>query len=179
MGCIVIFCGIDEAGRGPLCGPLVVAGVVLNEKIHGLNDSKKLSPAKREFLYDKIVSNSTYFVSFSSNDDIDKYGLSYCINRSTKDIIKNIKADTYLIDGNTTFKVPNISCETKADQKYKEVMAASILAKVSRDRYMIKQSKIYPDYGFEKHKGYGTKAHYIAIKKHGLCAIHRKSFNIL
>ncbi len=174
----MIFCGIDEAGRGPLCGPLVVAGVVLNSKIVGLNDSKKLTAKKREILYDKIISDAEYFISFSSNSDIDDHGLSYCLNRSIKEIIKNIKADSYLIDGNTTFGVDGVVCEIKADQKYDEVMASSILAKVSRDRYMTKQAQIYPNYGFEKHKGYGTKAHYEAIYRYGLTAIHRKSFKI-
>ncbi len=175
----MIFCGIDEAGRGPLCGPLVVAGVILNNKIDGLNDSKKLSAKNRDILYDKIVLNSNYFISFSSNYEIDKYGLSCCMSKSIKEIIKNIKADLYLIDGNTTFKVPNISNEIKADQKYHEVMCSSILAKVSRDRHMISQHKLYPNYGFDKNKGYGTKTHYEAIKKYGLTPIHRKSFKIV
>ncbi|OPX26658.1 MAG: ribonuclease HII [Campylobacteraceae bacterium 4484_166] len=177
MGSIVIkLCGIDEAGRGPLCGPLVVSGVVLHKNIDALDDSKKLSSKKREILFEKIIQNSDYFISFSSNIDIDRYGLSFCINRSIREIQQNIQATRYLIDGNTTFKATNISCEIKADQKYAQVMAASILAKVSRDRYMIEQAKIYPKYNFDKHKGYPTKEHRQLIQLYGLTPIHRRTF---
>jgi len=171
-------CGIDEAGRGPYAGPLVVAGVVLHNNIDELNDSKKLSEKKRELLYDKIIQNSSYHIVFSSNDDIDNFGLSACLKNSIQEIQQNVEAQEYLMDGNTTFGVENLKFLVKADAKIAEVSAGSILAKVSRDRYMCEISKKYPNYGFEKHKGYGTKAHTQAIKEFGYSKIHRKSFKI-
>ena len=171
-------CGIDEAGRGPFAGPMVVAGVKLNKQIDELNDSKKLSEKKREKLYDIIIQNSQYHIVFTSAKDIDKFGISKCIKNSILEIISNIKTSKYLMDGNTTFNIENIKCEIKADTKVAEVAAASILAKVSRDRYMVDIASKYPQYSFEKHKGYGTKLHTQAIKEYGLSPIHRKSFKI-
>jgi ribonuclease HII len=171
-------CGIDEAGRGPFAGPMVVAGVKLHKQIDELNDSKKLTEKKREKLYDIIINNSNYHIVFSSAKDIDTLGISTCIKNSIIEIMNNIEAKQYLMDGNTVYNIPNISCKIKADASVSEVAAASILAKVSRDRFMIEISKKYPLYNFEKHKGYGTKAHTQAIIKHGLCDIHRKSFKI-
>lgn len=171
-------CGIDEAGRGPFAGPLVVSGVLLNKKIDGLADSKKLSEKKREALFDIIKENSIYKIVFISNITIDKDGLSLCLQNALKEIMQTIEAKRYLFDGNTTFGISNLECKIKADQTIAQVSAASILAKVSRDRYMCKIASLYPQYGFEKHKGYGTKLHKDAIRKYGLTNIHRKSFKI-
>jgi len=171
-------CGIDEAGRGCCAGPLVIAGVVLHKDIKGLNDSKKLSPKKREELYDIIIQNSTYHIVFCDNNSIDDLGLSRCISDSLKEILQNIQATRYLFDGNTSFNVKNLECKIKADATVSEVAAASILAKVSRDRYMVDIAVKYPEYSFEKHKGYGTKAHIENVKKFGYSDIHRKSYKI-
>jgi len=171
-------CGIDEAGRGPLAGDLVMAGVILKTPIRGLKDSKILSEKKREELYTKIIKNSHYYIISFSPQQIDEQGLSRCLASGLESIQKELKADIYLFDGNQTFGVLGISTMVKADGKVPEVSAASILAKVTHDRAIIQASKIYKHYGFEKHKGYGTKAHIKAIKKHGLCNLHRRSFKI-
>lgn len=171
-------CGIDEAGRGPFAGPLVVAGVVLTKDIEELDDSKKLTEKKREQLFDIIKENSFHYIVFSSAEKIDKVGLSRCLQESIKEIMKNLDAQQYLMDGNTAFGIANLHYLIKADAKIKEVSAASILAKVSRDRYMCEISSKYPNYAFEKHKGYGTKAHIEAIVTHGYSDIHRRSFKI-
>ena len=171
-------CGIDEAGRGPLAGDLVMAGVILTNEVAGLMDSKVLSEKKREELYPLIIENSLHHIISFSPQQIDKNGLSYCLGKGLESIQEELKADIYLFDGNQTFGVLGINTMIKADGKIPEVSAASILAKVTHDRAIIEASKIYKDYGFEKHKGYGTKAHIEAIKKHGFCKIHRRSFKI-
>lgn len=171
-------CGIDEAGRGPLAGPMVIAGVILHKDIDKLDDSKKLTPKKREELYDIIIDNSSYHIVSVSNKQIDKLGLTLCIKDAIIDIMKNIKAKDYLMDGNSIFGIDGLRCLIKADQKIKEVSAASILAKVTRDRYMIDIAKKYPLYDFDKHKGYGTKAHIEAIKRYQFSDIHRISYKI-
>lgn len=171
-------CGIDEAGRGPFAGPLVVAGVVLNKNVKELDDSKKLTEKKREKLFDIIKQNSSFHIVFKSNEQIDEFGLSRCLKESIEEIQKNVQADEYLMDGNTTFGVENLKFLVKADAQIKEVSAASILAKVSRDRFMVDIANKYPQYSFEKHKGYGTKVHVDAIIKHGFSDIHRLSFKI-
>ncbi len=171
-------CGIDEAGRGPFAGPLVVAGVILKINIDGLNDSKKLTHNKREKLFDIIKNNSFNHIVFTSSQKIDELGLSLCLKNSILEIMENLDTDNFLMDGNTTFGIENIDFLIKADETIKEVSAASILAKVSRDRYMIDIASSYPQYSFEKHKGYGTKAHVDAIIKYGYCDIHRRSFKI-
>ena len=171
-------CGIDEAGRGPLAGPLVVVGVILKKNIIGLNDSKKLTEKKREALFDTIKENSFYHIVFVDNKTLDKIGLSLAIKNSIKEIMQNIDAAMYLMDGNTSFGIKNLEHKIKADATVVEVSAASILAKVSRDRFMYKIAPLYPNYNFEKHKGYGTKAHIQAMKKFGLCDIHRVSFKV-
>ena len=171
-------CGIDEAGRGPFAGPMVVAGVRLHKQIDELNDSKKLSEIKREKLFDIIIKNANYHIVFSSAQDIDNLGISTCIKNSIIKIMSNIDASKYLMDGNTVYKLDNISCKIKADASVSEVAAASILAKVSRDRFMCKIAKRYPLYSFEKHKGYGTKLHIDAIINHGFTDLHRKTFKI-
>ena len=171
-------CGIDEAGRGPWAGPMTIAGVKLHKNIKELDDSKKLSEKKREFLYDIIIKNSSYHIVSIDNTTIDKLGLSKCLKNAIEEIMQNIDATSYLMDGNTSFGIESLEHKIKADASVKEVSAASILAKVTRDRYMIEISKQYPNYSFEKHKGYGTKAHKSAILEHGFCSIHRTSYNI-
>jgi ribonuclease HII len=171
-------CGIDEAGRGPFAGPLVVAGAILNKPISELNDSKKLSEKKREKLFELIKQNSQYHIVFKTNEQIDELGLSKCLSDSIKEIIKNLEASQYLMDGNTSFGIQNLQYLIKADGLIAEVSAASILAKVSRDRYMCEIAKEYPQYSFEKHKGYGTKPHIEAIKEYGYSPLHRRSFKI-
>ena len=171
-------CGIDEAGRGPLAGDLVIAGVILKNDIEGLMDSKVLSEKKREELYPKIIKNSLYHIISFSPKQIDELGLSTCLAKGLEEIMQNLDAKVYLFDGNQTFGVLGVSTMVKADAKIAEVSAASILAKVTHDRAIVEAAKLYPLYGFEKHKGYGTKAHISAIKEHGYCDIHRRSFKI-
>ncbi|MDD2508520.1 MAG: ribonuclease HII [Aliarcobacter skirrowii] len=175
-----MFCGIDEAGRGPLAGPLVVAGVILLEDIQNLADSKVLSEKKREKLFDEIKQKSKYHIVFKNAKQIDDLGISFCIKESILEIMKTLQNDasSFLMDGNTNFGIENLQKEIKADAKYKEVSAASILAKVSRDRFMDSISENYPEYNFKKHKGYGTKAHVDAIKEFGRSDIHRFSFKL-
>ena len=169
-------CGIDEAGRGPLAGPLVVAGVVFEKRVYKLDDSKKLTPKQREKLFERIIHNTRYKIVVIDNDEIDAKGISASLAKALRLIQDALNADTYLFDGNTSFGVDGIETLIKADQSIKEVMAASILAKVTRDRIMCEYDKLYPEYRFCKHKGYGTKEHIEAIKKYGLSPIHRKRF---
>lgn len=175
-----MLCGIDEAGRGPLAGPLVVTGVILLEDIQNLADSKVLSEKKREKLFDEILQKSKYHIVFKSAKQIDDLGISFCIKESILEIMQNLQNDasSFLMDGNTNFGIENLQKEIKADAKYKEVSAASILAKVSRDKFMDSISANYPEYNFIKHKGYGTKAHVDAIKEFGRSNIHRFSFKL-
>jgi ribonuclease HII len=172
-------CGIDEAGRGPLAGPLVMAGVLLREPIDGLTDSKKLTEKRREELYDLIVAEASawHVVSFDAST-IDERGLSACLVAGLREIMARIEADDYLFDGNTAYGIPGLRSLVKADLTVPEVSAASILAKVTRDRHMVEMAGRYPRYGFENHKGYGTKSHIEAIEKYGLSPIHRKSFRV-
>ena len=171
-------CGIDEAGRGCIAGSLVMAGVVLTGEVDGLTDSKKLTEKRREVLYDTIVDNAVYHIVSFSAQEVDEQGISECLRRGLQSIQKHIPDAKYLFDGNSTFGVDNITTMVKADAKVVEVSAASILAKVTRDREIIALSKTYPAYGFEKHKGYGTKAHIEALQVHGRCPVHRKSFRV-
>ncbi|RUM76139.1 MAG: ribonuclease HII [Sulfurovum sp.] len=171
-------CGIDEAGRGPLAGDLVMAGVVITNPIEGLMDSKKISEKKREALYPIILENTQHHIISFSPKEIDEIGLSRCLSKGLESIQKHLKADIYLFDGNQTFGVLGITTMVKADTKIAEVSAASILAKVTHDRAIIQASTLYPNYGFQNHKGYGTKAHIKAIRAFGYCDIHRKSFKI-
>ncbi|MBD3789700.1 MAG: ribonuclease HII [Campylobacterales bacterium] len=171
-------CGIDEAGRGPLAGSLVMAGVVLRQPIEGLMDSKKLSEVKREALFDLILERSHYHIVSFSSCQVDEWGISKCLQNGLQSIQEALEGCEYLFDGNSPFGVKNIQTMIKADDKVPEVSAASILAKVTRDREMITLSKIYPHYGFEKHKGYGTKAHVEALMSYGRCPIHRQTFKI-
>ena len=171
-------CGIDEAGRGPLAGDLVMAGVILLKELEGLMDSKVLSEKKREALYPIIVENSLHHIISFSPEQLDKDGLSACLGKGLESIQEHLEAEVYLFDGNQTFGVLGISTMVKADGKIAEVSAASILAKVTHDRAIVEAAKLYPQYGFEKHKGYGTKAHVEALKEHGYSKIHRRSFKV-
>ncbi len=171
-------CGIDEAGRGPLAGPLVIAGVVLTKKLLGLMDSKKLSEKRRESLYPKIIAASHYHIAVFTHRQIDEKGISECLHDGLEQIKASLLEYDYLFDGNSTFGVEGIETMVKADAKVPEVSAASILAKVTRDRMMMDYATEYPEYGFEKHKGYGTSAHVEAMRKYGRCAIHRQTFRV-
>ena len=171
-------CGIDEAGRGPLAGSLVMAGVILKNPVEGLMDSKKLTEKKREALFPLVIENSDYHIVSFSSKEVDELGISKCLHQGLQSIQKHLAEAHYLFDGNSTFGVDNIETMVKADDKIAEVSAASILAKVTRDREMYKMAKIYPEYGFEKHKGYGTKAHMEALEKYHRCEIHRKTFRV-
>ncbi len=175
-------CGVDEAGRGPLCGPVVAAAVILPRGvcIDGVNDSKKISEKKREKLYDDITKNAICIgVGMSDIDVIEKVNILNATKLAMKQAISNLKImpDYVIIDGNQGIDI-NIPFETviKGDSKSESIAAASIIAKVTRDRMLIEFDKQYPEYGFSKHKGYGTKEHIEAIKKYGLCKIHRPSF---
>ena len=174
-------CGVDEAGRGPLAGPGCAAAVILNEEIDGLNDSKKLSEKKREELFPIIKEKAlSYSIAFASVEEIEKYNIlnaTYlAMNRAIDGL--DVPADFALIDGNRVPTGISVQCETvvKGDAKSFSVAAASVLAKVTRDRLMLEIDREYPQYNFKKHKGYGTKEHTEAILKYGMCPIHRPSF---
>jgi len=171
-------CGIDEAGRGPLAGPLYIAGVILHSPIDGLGDSKKLTEAKRELLFDLIRNNSSYHIARFDAAQIDDMGISACLAQGLLEIMKALGEADYLYDGNSTFGVNGLRTMVKADVSVAEVSAASILAKVSRDREMVELASLYPQYGFEGHKGYGSATHIEAIRQYGHCEIHRKSFKL-
>lgn len=176
----MVLCGIDEAGRGCIAGDLVVAGVVFSDGvcIQGLNDSKKITPKRRELLYEEIVQKTKYHIVTIGPKQIDSEGISKSMQRALKEIQAQLLAEEYLFDGNTTFGVTGLSTKIKADAEVLEVSAASILAKVTHDRNIIRDAKEHPEYGFEKHKGYGTKLHVEMIKEHGYSPIHRKSFRL-
>jgi ribonuclease HII len=175
-------CGVDEAGRGPLAGPVCAAAVLLptGVEIAGLNDSKKLSAVKRELLYDEITAKAvSYGIAFATVEEIERLnilGATYlAMNRA---IAKLDPAPRLaLIDGNRSSGIEfNSRCVVGGDAKCASIAAASILAKVTRDRYMLQMAERYPQYGFADHKGYGTKAHYAALREFGPCEIHRPSF---
>lgn len=177
-----LLCGVDEAGRGPLAGPVCAAAVSLPRglEIEGLNDCKKLSEKKREELFDIICSSAVSFgIAFASVDEIEKLNILNAAMLAMNRAIERLEpAPTLaLIDGNrdSAIKMPS-RCVVKGDAKCADIAAASILAKVTRDRYMLEMAERYPQYGFEKHKGYGTKAHYAALREFGPCPIHRMSF---
>lgn len=173
-----MLCGIDEAGRGALAGDLVVAACVLHANIQGLDDSKKLSSKKREQLYEIIIKNSDFLILHFSSSKIDNLGLSACMNEALTNIKDVFIGYEIIFDGNTSFNVSGIKTLIKADQSVKQVSAASILAKVTRDKMMLKLANLYPQYQFDKHKGYGTALHVKMIKQFGLSKIHRKSFKL-
>lgn len=172
--------GIDEAGRGALAGPMMMAACKLNKKLDGLCDSKKLSEKKREELYEIIIKNSNYLILAFSSEQIDALGLSTCLKTGLKLIKKHFKTENnFLYDGNTNLGINGIKTQIKADASILQVNAASILAKVSKDRVMNFLAKDFPCYEFEKNKAYGTKAHKELIAKFGICKLHRKSFKLL
>ena len=178
-----LFIGIDEAGRGPLAGPVVVAGVYLKKEIAELNDSKQLSEKKRSELFPIIKENSIYSISVISPEIIDEINILQATKKGMVEVAENIlkikpEIDVLLIDGNQminfnkTDQIPIV----KGDSLSSSIAAASILAKVTRDEIMIKYGEKYPEYGFEMHKGYPTKKHIEAIEKYGVLDIHRKTF---
>jgi len=173
-------CGIDEAGRGSIAGPLVVAGVVLLDEIEGIDDSKKLSKRRREILYRRIMESSIVHIVLTEAWDIDRYGLSKSISSSLLEIRAYFDgvADGFLFDGNSSFGVDGIETLIKADGKVAEVGAASIVAKVFRDRIVSGYDAIYGDYDFSSHKGYGTTSHIEAIERLGYTPLHRRSFHL-
>ena len=179
---IKLVCGVDEAGRGPLCGPVVAAAVILkpDSKIEGVNDSKKLSEKKREQVYEAIMQNALAVgVGISDVDVIESVNILNATKLAMKEAISKLKVqpEYVLIDGNQMIDI-TIPGETvvHGDAISESIAAASIVAKVTRDRMLIEWDKTYPEYGFAKHKGYGTKAHVEAIGKYGLTPIHRPSF---
>lgn len=174
----MMFCGIDEAGRGPLAGPLYIAGVILHSPIAGLGDSKKLTEKKREELFEIILANSTHHIARFDAAQIDAIGIAGCLAQGLRAIMSALGQADYLYDGNSSFGVSGVCTLVKADATVPEVSAASILAKVSRDREMVELSRLYPQYGFEGHKGYGSASHVEAIREHGHCPIHRKTFKL-
>ena len=148
------------------------------KSIEELNDSKQLTHKKREELFEQIVQNSSYHIVITDHVQLDTIGLSKALKNSILEIMQNIEAQEYLMDGNTSFGITTLQHKIKADATVKEVSAASILAKVTRDRIMMDFAPLYPEYEFEKHKGYGTKKHIELIQEFGLCEIHRKSFKL-
>jgi ribonuclease HII len=175
-------CGVDEAGRGPLAGPVCAAAVILPENhiIDGVNDSKKLTEKKREALFDVIKKEAlAYSIAYATVEEIEELNILNATMLAMRRAVKGlrIKADFVMIDGN---RIPELDIPAryiiKGDSKSMTVAAASILAKVSRDRLCREYALQYPEYGFEKHKGYGTKAHIEAIREYGPCKIHRMSF---
>lgn len=186
-------CGIDEAGRGPLAGPVVVASVIMpeNSMIEGVNDSKKVSEKKREVLYEKIIEEAiAYGIGIIDQKEIDrvnilnatKEGLTTCIKELEKDLEEKQrsfdKPEIILVDALTKIDTDQIPYKSiiKGDTKSYSIAAASIIAKVTRDRIMRQWDEVYPEYGFEKHKGYGTRSHITAIKEYGICPLHRRTF---
>ncbi len=177
-----LLCGVDEAGRGPLAGPVCAAAVILPRGlcIPGLNDSKKLTEKKRETLYDIICSSAvSYGIAFATVDEIEEVNIlnaaMLAMNRAIEKL--SVQPTLALIDGNRNSAIKIASrCVVKGDAKCADIAAASVLAKVTRDRYMLEMAEKYPQYKFEKHKGYGTKDHYAALREYGPCEIHRPSF---
>ena len=177
-----LLCGVDEAGRGPLAGPVCAAAVILPRGLilEGLNDSKKLTEKKREALFDPICEQAISFgIAFASVEEIEELNILnatfLAMNRAIAKL--NPAPELALVDGNrsTGITVKN-RCVVKGDAKCADIAAASVLAKVSRDRYMLEMAQRYPEYHFEQHKGYGTKLHFAAIREYGPSPIHRMSF---
>ena len=179
---IQLVCGLDEAGRGPLAGPVCAAAVILpaNIEIPGLNDSKKLSDKRRRELYPVIMEQAiSYGIAFADHQEIDEINILQATYLAMERAINalHIKPELALIDGNRAkdFGIP-VKTVVHGDSLSASIAAASVLAKVTRDNLMLKLAEEYPQYGFEIHKGYGTKAHYEALEKYGPCPIHRTSF---
>ena len=177
-----LVCGIDEAGRGPLAGPVYAAAVILppDWEPEGLNDSKKLSPGRRDALYEEITAKAAaWSVAFATEREIDEVNILQATFLAMRRALAGLKTapDFALVDGNRDpiLGIP-ARCEVKGDGRFACIAAASILAKVRRDRWMDEMDGLYPQYGFRRHKGYPTKAHYEAIAQFGPCPIHRRSF---
>lgn len=179
---IKLIAGVDEAGRGPLCGPVVAAAVILspNQKLAGVNDSKKLSEKKREELFEVISKEAVaYSVGIVDEKVIDEINILEATRLAMKKAVEGlkIKPEYVLVDAerHVPISVPYTAI-IKGDAKSESIAAASIIAKVTRDRYIREQDKLYPQYNFAKNKGYGTREHIEKIKEYGLCEIHRKTF---
>lgn len=185
-GCLLegyqVICGVDEAGRGPLAGPVCAAAVILPRHIDipGLNDSKKLSDKRRREIFPIIKEQAlAYGIGFASHEEIDEINILQATYLAMERALAQLKLspELALIDGNRAkdFGIP-VRTVIKGDSLSANIAAASVLAKVTRDDWMLEQAKLYPEYGFEVHKGYGTKAHYAALSAYGPCPIHRRSF---
>ena len=177
-----IVCGVDEAGRGPLAGPVCAAAVILPRdlEIEGLNDSKKLSDKRRRALFEEITAQAVaYGIAFATEQEIDEINILQATFLAMRRAMEqlSVRPDIALIDGNreTDFGLP-VRTIVKGDSLSANIAAASILAKVTRDDFMLEQAKRYPEYGFDVHKGYGTRAHYAALREYGPCPIHRRTF---
>ena len=177
-----IICGVDEAGRGPLAGPVFACAIIMKEDyiIPEVNDSKKLTEKKREALFDIILENAIdYSIAWVDEKEIDEINILNATMKAMENAINGLKVkpDIALIDGNQKRGITtNNKTVVKGDSKSYNIAAASIIAKVSRDRYIKEMDSIYPQYGFSKHKGYGTKEHMENLRKYGPCEIHRKTF---
>ncbi len=177
-----VVAGIDEAGRGPLAGPVVAAAVILpdGDKIDGLNDSKKLTEKKRELLYSEIIERAHFGVGIIDEETIDRVNIYQATRLAMKQAVCDLSKQPVflLLDGNMTIdlEIKQLAI-VKGDSKSASIAAASIIAKVTRDRMMVEMHTKYPEYGFNKHKGYPTKAHVESIAKHGITPFHRKSFS--
>ena len=176
-------CGIDEAGRGPLAGPVVVGAVILpvDSLIEGVNDSKKVSEKKREKVFEEIISQAiSYSVGIVDQNEIDRINILNATKAGLTEAVRTLKVkpELILVDALTNIDTCGVPYQSiiKGDAKSYSIAAASIIAKVTRDRIMREWDKVYPQYGFERHKGYGTAAHISAIKENGLCPLHRLSF---
>ena len=176
-------CGIDEAGRGPLAGPVVIASVIMpaDSMIEGVNDSKKVSEKKREAIYEKIIEEAvSYGIAIIGQDEIDEINILNATKKGLTMSLKEltVKPDLILVDALEHIDTLGIPYEPiiKGDAKAYSISAASIIAKVTRDRIMREWASVYPQYDFEVHKGYGTAKHIQAIKEHGICPLHRKTF---
>ena len=177
-----LICGVDEAGRGPLAGPVCAAAVILPEhlQIPGLNDSKKLTDKKRRELFPIIQEQAiAYGIGLASESEIDEINILQATFLAMRRALEQltVRPEIALIDGNreTDFGIP-VKTVVKGDSLSANIAAASVLAKVTRDNIMVEMARQYPEYGFEIHKGYGTKAHYEALRTYGPCSIHRKTF---
>lgn len=179
---VEVICGVDEAGRGPLAGPVCAAAVILppHLRIPGLNDSKKLSDKRRRELFPMICDQAlAYGIAFATEQEIDEINILHATFLAMERALTQLKIrpDLVLIDGNRQkdFGLP-VKTVVKGDSLSANIAAASVLAKVTRDDFMVRQAEQFPEYGFEIHKGYGTKAHYAALEQYGACPIHRKTF---